>query len=671
MATTLVHLPEDVLLVILDHLATTRDLCALSLSCRALHHVISASGWRIFVRACFPSLTVPLPPPAAGEGWRKLAQSLTWQSRCWDRRSLRFHAILPPRLDDQARAGGSRAVHWGPQQSRRRGQQTTPYHPVIDVRTELLGTGHEVVVWAEGEDVMVRYRERRGPGNGLKGKWRRSVGEALGYRSGVHDVRALALLDRDAGFADGFGMLVGRHNGHLALLKANDGEGFGEQLATFGRGQSETDIETPAKGAQPVYSMDVLPRGSDSRIVVTTKSRVLIYGVPNEPWSEVQPLTTWDLPLGRDKGPKANASCAKWMADGTLLALALHGCPDPLRYLSLSPAGEWVCHATAKNARLESHLDLKYGNICAFSLQPVAPLATSRKGSSLLLSSWNDGTCRLQDLRTPSPFDAVYEDLVNPDEPLDALLTYGIERFLGGGLRSPTLKIFDFRWTKGYYHTAGLPCTGRTPFPQPPSLFVQSAASSRNPHRIGEDTMLRSQCDPLGGAECRWHALSCAEHYRPNATIYLSNSLPVSHGHAGVWTLAKGSDAAPNFYVGISGGIVEADLAQGVPESISNLPGAEDVDEDVDPNFGFAMQRPEKGGQQAAPATQHRLSKLSRYSLMETGHGRAIPQKDRSFRLPAVLVSDSFQGRTRCEHDRLDWRLAVSSPDNPIFRRRM
>jgi hypothetical protein len=149
---------------------------------------------------------------------------------------------------------------------------------------------------------------------------------------------------------------------------------------------------------------------------------------------------------------------------------------------------------------------------------------------------------------------------------------------------------------------------------------------SRNP---------RSQCDHTLNLPCHWHALSRDLYYRPNAKFFLSESLRSltrtttnsRHGRTPhtVWSLARASDISPNFYMGISGGVIEATLEQ-TPDT---LPPTTPT---VDPNFGFADWR----AAAAAGVGSGYKSRPLVPALMETGDGYSFKGNDRSILLPGL-----------------------------------
>lgn len=133
---SLPHLPHDILLLLLLLLPSASDLRALALSCRPLSLLIRHHGWRLFLRARFPSLRLPTTINSAD-----LADSLTWQSRAWDKRALQFQGLFP-------------AVEQGG-----RGRQGL-FQPVVAVGLDEEG-GREVVVLGAGEDLVGRVRWAR------------------------------------------------------------------------------------------------------------------------------------------------------------------------------------------------------------------------------------------------------------------------------------------------------------------------------------------------------------------------------------------------------------------------------------------------------------------------------------------------------------------------------
>ncbi|KAK1759700.1 EID1-like F-box protein 1 [Echria macrotheca] len=627
MKPTLSDLPGDVLVIVIKHLDAARDLRALALMNRRLSRLISNEGWRIFVRNRFNSLSIPVPSTSGGLSWRQLADSLTWQSRCWDRRALQFQSLRPdaPSQRSNSRRSGS-------------------FQPIVQAHFDL-DTQEEMVLWGAGEEIVARYRQRARPDDPGWVKWARSGGAEMGYVAGRDDVTAMSILKDGTAYNGDRAFLTGRDNGELTLLSA-ELDRFGQTLVRFDTGSSgDPELGTalnPWPERNGIGSVDIVPVNSESLIAAATKSAVLVYKVPSDDATDVSPLARYgltDLPAARDINFDQATLChATWMGQGDTLALALKGSSQPLQYISITPSG-WSLHAASKNARLESSYGIEYGNICPHSLQPVKPESSSKGGTSLLLSAWRDGTCRLQDLRTPSAFDMVYQDDVDPTAMMEVLMTYGTERFVGGGMDGGSIRIFDFRWNKGYYHTLGLPCADKVPHPTPGQPLLKDPANFSS-----DRAFTGSRCDHVLGKACRWHGLSRHAYNRPNARFLLARAIQktqILHDEIAIWSLSRASDVSPNFYIGTSGGIVEANLEPFGNERVG------------DPNFGF------DGWRDSTAVGVGYSSKALDPRFMETGDGRLGGREDRSYTLPplwAVKTEFGSEGRNYQQdpHQRLD-----------------
>ncbi|KKY39315.1 hypothetical protein UCDDA912_g00668 [Diaporthe ampelina] len=631
-------LPDDVLLLVIVHLETAKDVRALLLTNRRLGSLVRADhdgGWRAFVRSRFPSTPIPFVPSSTSTGypkWVEVASSLTWQSRAWERRSLSFQAILPEASLDQRRA------------SRRR--QGTPYHPVLDAHFDFAAK-EELVVWGAGENFVAR---RRRPGRDStypeRVVWHRLDGKSLGYSAGPDDIKAVSVVE---GVGDGLGALVGRDNGHLALLDLSE-EGFGEKLADFSPEYASVDeaedIGPTTKFNQgTINSIDVISR---KRIVAaSTKAGVQLYHLPEEPGVNVEPSAYLDLTTHHFDYPNTTLGYARWMGEATM-AFALRGCPYQLRYATITPTGIEIL-SPYKNTALEDTFDISYdkGRLCTQSLTPIEASSVTGGSSNLLLTAWRDGSVRLQDLRTQSPFDLVYCDNIDPWSEFESLLPFGTSHFVAGGAHGASVKIFDFRWSRDYCHTVAMPCSPEKPFPKPIQPFLATPSLSTRQH---------TKCEPQPrGRRCTWHELSRDLYYRPNGTFFFSKSLPRNDAYAGVWSMARSSSLAPNFYIGISGGLVEANLS-----SASSATGVGAVE--VDPVFGCTVGRQDPGaGYSTAPLEA---------SLMETGDGLLYVENDRTVRMPPMrgkgwnkLRRDEYEDiprELRARH-RLDERYQIMS----------
>lgn len=369
---TLVELPDELLLMVLADLDSARDFRALGLSCRRLHRLVGHEGWRAFVTSKFSSLSIP---STSGDAWRRLAELLTWQTRCWDRRAIRFTGLLP----DSAIAHGNRRPGAG------------AFLPVLDAHI-CPQSGEELIVWGAGENIVARRRHCSVARDSAKTSWSRLQGSLLGYSvPGYDDVSALAIVDQPHnGTRD---ILAGRVNGDLSLLSAQPDQ-FCKHLANF----DTSHAEDPISGVQPgeivrqstILSLDVL----NGLVAASTKENVTVYRLPQDDDSiKIAPLEILDPLLPVFERTRVTVANARWMGDNEVLAVALQGSTFPLRYLTMTPDG-WSASDAAKNADLEKQFDIDYGRICPNSIQPVKPHANTKGGTSLLLSAWRDGSCR-------------------------------------------------------------------------------------------------------------------------------------------------------------------------------------------------------------------------------------------------------------------------------------
>lgn len=597
-------LPDDVLLLIIIHLETAKDIRALLLANRRLGSLVRADhdgGWRAFVRSRFPSTPIPFVPSSSSSTypkWGEIASSLTWQSRAWDRRSLSFQAMLPDANLNQRRG-----------QRRRQG---TPYHPVLDAHFDY-ASKEELVVWGAGENFVAR-RRRLGRKSTYPEKvvWHRLDGKDLGYSAGPDDIKAVSVVE---GVGNTLGALVGRDNGHLSLLDLSE-EGFGQKLADFSPEYATVD-ETGDLGPTTKFnqgtinSIDVLARRR--LVAAATKAGVQLYQLPDESGVTVQPSAYLDLTTHHFDYPNTTLGYSRWMGEDTMV-FALRGCPYQLRYATITPTGIETL-SPYKNAELEDEFDISYGKgrLCTHSLTPIDASSVTGGNSSLLLTAWRDGSVRLQDIRTQSPFDLVYCDNIDPWSEFESLLPFGTSHFVAGGAHGASIKVFDLRWSRDYYHTAAMPCSPDQPFPKPIQPFLEPPRPS---------TRFRKYCDTLlPGSRCSWHEQSRDLYYRPNGTFFFSKSLPRKDAYAGVWSMARSSSLAPNFYIGISGGVVEA--------SLSSTPAAGGRgDAEADPVFGCTVGQEDAGaGYSTVPLEA---------SLMETGDGLLYTENDRTVRMPPM-----------------------------------
>ncbi|KAJ8110883.1 hypothetical protein ONZ43_g5758 [Nemania bipapillata] len=435
-------LPTDILFIILGYLDTARSVARLAAVSKSLHQLISAKGWHIFVKSCFNSLT--LPTTNLDQDWVTLARVLTSQSRDWDRRAFVFYSLSPP---DARRSDSARRGHV---------TQSIPGNIIVDAHLQRRGRlDEELVIWGSGEDVIARV-QRRDRIAVASESWYSSKGSEAGFVAGKGDTTAISIVKPPSFEEDEYlGVLVGRANGDLRLLSTGESS-FGSTLMHFRPPPVFSTYHSE------IRAIDV-DRGS-SKLVAGTRESVWLYPIRgqdstyldmmNEP-ANVDPITHVSLKEAGKSSPFDSIRSAKMLNQETI-AVALSRSFDPIRVLSVTPTGlEISTPARTPN----EHLSINANPRTVRALLPVDVGSVAGGGRNVLLSSWDDGTIRLQDLRTPSTVDRVYQDNFEVTTPINALISHGLERFVAGSAYSNTLKVFDFRWAKGYYHTDSLPCS--------------------------------------------------------------------------------------------------------------------------------------------------------------------------------------------------------------------
>ncbi|KAI1366837.1 hypothetical protein F5Y08DRAFT_113211 [Xylaria arbuscula] len=529
-------LPTDTLLIVLGYLDTARSIANLGATCKGLHQLISAEGWRAFVRSCFSSLTIP--ERNSAEEWMHLARTLTAQSRDWDRRAFVFHSLSPPETQ---------------RHHNRRGQasQSIPGNIIVDAHLQSQGhVDKELVVWGAGEDVIARIqrKSRKGRPTVVSEHWHLSKGSENGFGAGKDDITSLSIVKRSPSEGnDDIGIVVGRANGDLRLLSIEE-SAFGRTLRRF--------RPSPASAVHQ-HELRAIDINSNVNIIAaSTREDIWLYPAQNNnpvPTNEtdasfVDPITSTCLKDAQELSSFEFVRSMRILNKDTL-AVALNRSFDPLRVVTVTPTG---LESSAPSRVLDDHPYLGTSPRTVRALLPVDVRSIASGNGNVILSSWDDGTIRLQDLRTSSPVDRVYQDNFEVNTPINALVSHGLERFIAGSAYSHMLKVFDFRWPRGYYHTDSLPCTSRRPYPtpRPPTLIDEPKCFHK-----------RSLCDHLLGHLCRWHELSRHDYYRPNCNIYLPFR---NYASSPIYTLAKPSDVSPVLYAGLSGLLVEFTLKSGM-----------------------------------------------------------------------------------------------------------
>ncbi|KAK8120167.1 hypothetical protein PG999_004287 [Apiospora kogelbergensis] len=600
--TRLDSLPLDILLIILRHLNTARSVAYLGIACRRLREVVKVDGWRNFVRSRFNTLR--LPQSLSDDEWHVLAKNLTWQSRAWERHALTVDSLVPHREQQRSTRDGADRRHFRPAQR----TQTFPCQIIVDASCRQQGNSEqETVVWGAGEDIVARYRNTSA-NTPQSEVWHTLAGSQDGFQPGKDDVTSISILDQEAEP----NVVVGRASGDLRLLSLDPAQ-FGRTRMTF-----QPSVNEDVKDNYTQNEIQALDFCQKTRTLgAITKDNVLLYAVdPCEAYKlgntednegagiNVMPKDVFNVHTIEGSKPFKTIRCMRFTANEGI-ALGLTSSTQPLRYLTLSPTGPRLDAASKilPSARATDSYALKgWANATVRGLLPIDTASIAGGKGNVILSSYEDGTIRLQDMRSPSPIDTIYQDNFEVMTPSGALLSYGTERFIAGNARSNNVKIFDFRWNKSYLHTASLPCSSEPPYPSPrPPTLIKPPSHPE-----------RSCCDYMTGHECRWHALSRDCYYRPNYTVYLPM---VTARSSPVYSLAKPSDTSPTLYAGLAGELVEMSLR-----------------EDAD----YLRKRPHAAVSKPLYACRRGLA-----SILETGDGFSLSDISSSQRVPEMRTQSN------------------------------
>lgn len=381
---SLPDLPDEIIFMVLKHLDTPRDLAALARTCKRAWRWVELEGWPVFVKTHFRLITIPDPERQAGlQLGRHLAESVTYQTTCWERRSIRFTAMHPAPQNQNSRRGGQ--------------TRGLAFPAIVDASYDT-AMRREMVVWGAGENIVARYRQRGVDTSRITTYWRQHSGAAVGYRPGRDDIKALKILklpehpDRV--------ILVGRENGDIDLLSAKADMNFGRKLANFSAEHAQGLIGGASAyeiaRLRAINSLDVFQDDSGIGLIAAARdSRVMTYRLPaagdSNP-SRVPPSVVFELHDFIAWGMRdAVVLNAKWMGDPFNLAIALNGNLAPLRWLSITPDG-WMVNHAARNDRLEAHFPTT-GAVLPSSIQPVKRFP-GPGSTPLLLSAWKDGKVR-------------------------------------------------------------------------------------------------------------------------------------------------------------------------------------------------------------------------------------------------------------------------------------
>lgn len=363
-------LPDDLILDIVQHLDTARDVAHLASASRHAHAVINQSGWRSFVRAKFPSINIPL---GALTGWNAVADRLTYLDRCWDSRGfyLTVYGEKPP-----ARAKRREFP---------RSRQSVNFHSVIDATT-LVSTQEELLACGAGENLILR---RKGVSSKGADSWSKLGGRETGYAAGTGDVTAISLIQRQQVPE----VVVGRADGSLQLLSVGD-ETLSDASQSFlpshdANNPSGVPLSRRSPGQRAISWTEW---ESDAKLLASCRSSVLtLYNLSDTEEATLKPVLYYDVAKDGSVDEVSLLRSAKFMAND-VIACSIGGSTEPLRWAKMRPSGIEFFNAAISsrisgNASADSKRSAEKTTVRA--IQPV-----TRMNDNLLLSAWDDGSHR-------------------------------------------------------------------------------------------------------------------------------------------------------------------------------------------------------------------------------------------------------------------------------------
>ncbi|ENH61819.1 hypothetical protein FOC1_g10014771 [Fusarium oxysporum f. sp. cubense race 1] len=330
--TSLASLPDDIVLDIVEHLDTARDVAHVSALTKHLQSLIRQDGWRTFVKTRFPSLQIATD---SGTRWSSIADRATYLDRCWEKRGFWVN-VLHEKKNQPERF-----------QRRVAGSQSVLFHSVLDARLMSL-LKNEVIAAGVGENLMVRIK----PVDGQQDTWHQIGGHDHGYRAGTGDVTATSVTEND-GIPN---VIVGRANGDISIHCGKD------EFATVARHLSPADeallnhASDPMRKSPGQVAVSSLQWHPETNLLASGKGSVLT--LYNLSVSDDQVLSPLDYHEFSKASPADEASLlrsTKFMSKD-IMACALGGTRNPLRWGQLTPAGLQFFNAHSNSIQKDDHI---------------------------------------------------------------------------------------------------------------------------------------------------------------------------------------------------------------------------------------------------------------------------------------------------------------------------
>lgn len=412
------------------------------------------------------------------------------------------------------------------------------FQPAIDSYEQFIGGKwshrREVVAWSAGAELVVRVRvrdaatetayrkashqERREqyePNDTRTRWWSYRPFSAIEGRDDITSVKILKPdqvrgQDSDTGHVIDQ-IIIGTANGDLQLLQipAEENVPIKTYFVTNGvsvRSMSLSPASGQDAGSEPLLAANL----SDSKIA--------LYNVDPKKFKAAPISEINAIPTGR-KG------CRIWSTrflDPKRLVVGLGPSVEPINVFEVRPEG--IVEEPMRKIRLGGDAD-SLVPIQASSIYPVEPLIDANGGpgdGNLFMSGGYDGIIRLHDLRSPSPYEVVYQDPTD-DAAIYSLLSRGRDRIVAGTSRHCLLKIFDLRVSGGSQYD-----------------YAQV---------VGEEDATSSQGD--------WNIFINPRERYANASWRGPNSWMRRSAEGSVYSLSSPSPTSPFIYAGVENAVVE------------------------------------------------------------------------------------------------------------------
>ncbi|KAF5975542.1 hypothetical protein FCOIX_7582 [Fusarium coicis] len=380
--TSLASLPDDIVLDIVEHLDTARDVAHVSALTKHLQSLICQDGWRTFVKTRFPSLQIDTNSETR---WSSVADRATYLDRCWEKRGFWVN-VLHEKKNQPERF-----------QRRVAGSQSVLFHSVLDARL-MSSLNNEVIAAGVGENLMVCIK----PVDGQQDAWYQIGGHDHGYRAGTGDVTATSVTEND-GIPN---IVVGRANGDISIHSGKD------KFATIAKHLNPTDEALLSHASDPMrkspgqVAVSSLQWHPETNLLASGKGSVLtLYnlGVSND--QVLSPLDYHEFSKASPADEVSLLRSTKLMGRD-IMACALGGTRNPLRWGQLTPAGLQFFNAHSNSILVDIRTPSPQDAIYRDRFQPY------QAGSSLLVygterfvsGSNTAPDIRLFDFRYPKPY---------------------------------------------------------------------------------------------------------------------------------------------------------------------------------------------------------------------------------------------------------------------------